>query len=128
VAPASDGVPRCGNCHELLTWLVDADDESFEAELQSSLPVLIDLWAPWCGPCKWVSPAIEEAATTHRGELKVVKVNIDEAPRTAARFEVRGIPTLVVMRDGQEVDRIAGAPSRADLMAWIERHLAQRVG
>jgi thioredoxin 2 len=128
VAPASDGVPRCGNCHELLTWLVDADDESFEAELQSSLPVLIDLWAPWCGPCKWVSPAIEEAATTHRGELKVVKVNVDEAPRTAARFEVRGIPTLVVMRDGQEVDRIAGAPSRAELMAWIERHLAQRVG
>jgi thioredoxin 2 len=128
VAPASDGVPRCGNCHELLTWLVDADDESFEAELQSSLPVLIDLWAPWCGPCKWVSPAIEEAATTHRGELKVVKVNVDEAPRTAARFEVRGIPTLVVLRDGQEVDRIAGAPSRADLMAWIERHLAQRVG
>jgi thioredoxin 2 len=128
VAPASDGVPRCGNCHELLTWLVDADDESFEAELQSSLPVLIDLWAPWCGPCKWVSPAIEEAATTHTGELKVVKVNVDEAPRTAARFEVRGIPTLVVLRDGQEVDRIAGAPSRADLMAWIERHLAQRVG
>jgi thioredoxin 2 len=128
VAPASDGVPRCGNCHELLTWLVDADDESFEAELQSSLPVLIDLWALWCGPCKWVSPAIEEAATTHRGELKVVKVNVDEAPRTAARFEVRGIPTLVVMRDGQEVDRIAGAPSRAELMAWIERHLAPRVG
>jgi thioredoxin 2 len=128
VAPASDGVPRCGNCHELLTWLVDADDESFEAELQSSLPVLIDLWAPWCGPCKWVSPAIEEAATTHRGELKVVKVNVDEAPRTAARFEVRGIPTLVVLRDGQEVDRIAGAPSRSDLMAWIERHLVQRVG
>jgi thioredoxin 2 len=128
VAPASEGVPRCGNCHELLPWLVDADDESFEAELQSSLPVLIDLWAPWCGPCKWVSPAIEEAATTHRGELKLVKVNVDEAPRTAARFEVRGIPTLVVMRDGQEVDRIAGAPSRADLMAWIERHLAQRVG
>jgi thioredoxin 2 len=128
VAPASEGVPRCGNCHELLPWLVDADDESFEAELRSSLPVLIDLWAPWCGPCKWVSPAIEEAATTHRGELKLVKVNVDEAPRTAARFEVRGIPTLVVMRDGQEVDRIAGAPSRADLMAWIERHLAQRVG
>jgi thioredoxin 2 len=128
VAPASEGVPRCGNCHELLPWLVDADDESFEAELQSSLPVLIDLWAPWCGPCKWVSPAIEEAATTHRGELKLVKVNVDEAPRTAARFEVRGIPTLVVMRDGQEVDRIAGAPSRAELMAWIERHLAQRVG
>jgi thioredoxin 2 len=75
-----------------------------------------------------VSPAIEKAATTHRGELKVVKVNVDEAPRTAARFEVRGIPTLVVMRDGQEVDRIAGAPSRAELMAWIERHLAQRVG
>jgi thioredoxin 2 len=128
VAPASEGVPRCGNCHELLPWLVDADDESFEAELQSSLPVLIDLWAPWCGPCKWVSPAIEEAATTQRGDLKVVKVNVDEAPRTAARFEVRGIPTLVVIRDGQEVDRIAGAPSKPDLMAWIERHLAQRVG
>jgi thioredoxin 2 len=128
VAPGAAGVPRCGNCHELLPWLVEAEDGSFEAELKTSLPVLIDLWAPWCGPCKWVSPAIEEIATTHRGQVKVIKVNVDGAPRVAARFEVSGIPTLVVMRDGEEVDRIAGAPSKPDLVSWLERHLAERVG
>jgi thioredoxin 2 len=128
VAAASEGVPRCGNCHELLPWLVDADDQSFGHELQTSLPVLVDLWAPWCGPCKWVTPAIEEVATTHKGQVKVIKVNVDEAPQVATRFEVRGIPTLVVMRDGQEVDRIAGAPSKPDLVAWLEHHLAERVG
>ena len=89
----------------------------------------MDLWAPWCGPCKWVTPAIEEVATTHKeGSLKVIRVNVDEAPQVATRFEVRGIPTLVVMRDGQEVDRIAGAPSKPDLVAWLEHHLAERVG
>jgi thioredoxin 2 len=128
VAAAAEGVPRCGNCHELLPWVADADDASFESELRTSLPVLVDLWAPWCGPCRWVSPAIEELAATHRGELKVIKVNVDEAPRVAARFDVRGIPLLVVMRDGKEVDRIAGAPSKPDLAAWLERHLAERVG
>ena len=128
LAASAEGVPRCGNCHQLLPWLGDGDDSSFESELRTSLPVLVDLWAPWCGPCKWVSPAIEELATTHRGELKVIKVNVDEAPQVAARFEVRGIPTLVVMRDGHEVDRIAGAPSKPDLAAWLERHLAERVG
>jgi thioredoxin-like negative regulator of GroEL len=60
--------------------------------------------------------------------VKVIEVNVDDAPRVAARFEVRGIPTLVVMRDGQEVDRVAGAPSKPDLVAWLERHLAERVG
>jgi thioredoxin 2 len=128
VAAASEGVPRCGHCHELLPWLVDADDQSFEHELRTSLPVLVDLWAPWCGPCKWVTPAIEEVATTHKGQLKVIKVNVDQAPQVATRFEVSGIPTLVVMRDGQEVDRIAGAPSKPDLVAWLEHHLAERVG
>jgi thioredoxin 2 len=128
LAASAEGVPRCGNCHQLLPWLVDGDDSSFESELRTSLPVLVDLWAPWCGPCKWVSPAIEELATAHRGELKVIKVNVDEAPQVAARFEVRGIPTLVVMRDGHELDRIAGAPSKPDLAAWVERHLAERVG
>ena len=128
MAAASDGVPRCGNCHELLPWLVRADSASFEAEIKASVPVLIDFWAPWCGPCKWVEPVIEEATRDNAGRLKVVKVNVDEAPQVATRFEVRGIPTLVVMRDGQEVDPYAGAPSKPDLVAWLEHHLAERVG
>jgi thioredoxin 2 len=107
----------------LLPWLVDADPARFDDELRASVPVLVDLWAPWCGPCRWISPLVEEAATANRGKLKVVKVNADDAPGLLDRFGVRGIPTLIVFKDGAEVDRMAGAAPKADLEAWLARHV-----
>jgi thioredoxin 2 len=122
--PAEDGVPRCGVCHHLLPWLVDATAEDFEAELKAPVPVLVDFWAPWCGPCKWVSPAVAEQARARTGKLKVVKLDIDTAPDIASRNSVQGIPTLMLTRDGEEVDRLVGAAPKPQLESWLEGHLA----
>lgn len=103
--------------------MVDADDESFEEEVAASVPVLVDLWAPWCGPCKWIAPMVERAAADHAGELKVVRVDIDRAPATARRFDVSGIPTLLMIRDRTEVGRLTGAPAKPALEQWIADQL-----
>jgi thioredoxin 2 len=123
VAPRADGVPRCASCHRHLPWAVDADAESFEDEIAASVPVLVDLWAPWCAPCKWIAPVVEAAAADHAGELKVVRVDIDRAPAIPQRFDVTGIPTLVVLRDGNEVGRLSGAPEKPALEQWIADQL-----
>ena len=128
VGPRSGGVPRCAVCHNLLPWLVDAGEEGFDAELAASVPVLIELWAPWCGPCKWIGPAVEELARSEAGRLKVVRVNIDEAPAIADRYDVRGIPALILTRDGIEIDRLAGAVPKPQLQAWLERHIGAAAG
>ena len=120
------GVPRCGVCHTALPWLVEADARSFDGEIVSSLPVLVDLWAPWCGPCKMVSPVVEKAGREHAGRLKVVKLNVDEAPQVAGRYEVRGIPLLLLLKDGAEVDRLLGAVPPARLEAWLAPNLPAR--
>jgi thioredoxin 2 len=120
--PSSEGVPRCSVCHATLPWLVDADGATFDTELAASVPVVIDFWAPWCGPCRIVTPALESLARTHAGRLKVVKLNVDDEPEIAARYQVQGIPLLVLVRDGKELDRLVGAVPQRDIEAWLRRY------
>ncbi|MDP9071568.1 MAG: thioredoxin [Actinomycetota bacterium] len=125
VPPAASGTPRCGQCRAPLPWLTDADEANFEAVAEDSrLPVLVDLWAPWCGPCRTVGPAVEQLAAELAGRLKVVKVNVDEAPGISSRYGVQGIPTLLILRDGKVASRQVGALPAADLRAWVEQSLA----
>jgi thioredoxin 2 len=123
VRATSSGVPRCSVCQTLLPWIVEAGPDSFDEEITASVPVLVDFWAPWCGPCRMVSPLVERLGAEHAGRLKVVKLNVDDAPAISARFGVQGIPLLVVIRDGSEVDRLVGAAPLARLQAWLDPHL-----
>ena len=121
VPAAAEGAPRCGNCHQPLPWIVDAGDDNFtEVAEAASVPVVVDMWAPWCGPCRMVSPALAQVATELAGRIKLVKVNVDEAPRLQQRFTVQAIPTLMVLREGQVVARQAGAAPAPALRAWVE--------
>jgi thioredoxin 2 len=125
VPASAAGTPRCGQCHQPLPWIVDAGDEDFaEIAERSTVPALIDLWAPWCGPCRMVSPALEQLATEMAGRLKLVKVNVDESPKLQQRFGVQAIPTLMVLRDGQVTARQTGAAPAATLRAWLDGALA----
>jgi thioredoxin 2 len=119
-----EGVPRCGVCHHALPWVVDAREDDFDEELAASVPVLVDFWAEWCGPCRMVSPAVEGLARDFAGRIKVVKLDVDAAPRIAARYQVQGIPLLVLHRDGKEVDRRVGAVPGPVLRQWLEPQLA----
>ncbi len=112
VRPTGNGHPACAACHAPLPWLVDADTASFDAEVSASVPVLVDFWAAWCGPCRMVAPVLEQLAREHAGALKVVKVDVDANPELARRYGAMSIPLLVVFRGGQEADRIVGAQPR----------------
>jgi thioredoxin 2 len=126
VPATARGVPRCANCHTTLPWLTAAGDGDFEEVAgNSTLPVLVDLWAPWCGPCRIVEPGVERAAGSLAGRLKVVKVNVDQAPRTAERLGVQGIPTLLLLRDGREVARQVGAIPPPALLRWAEEAITK---
>jgi thioredoxin 2 len=120
VGPIDSGVPRCPKCKSELAWVVDADEDTFAAETNASVPVVVDFWAAWCGPCRMISPVLEQLAQKHAGHLKVVKVDVDANPGLATRFGARSIPLLVVIRDGHEVDRIVGALPRAALEQRLE--------
>jgi thioredoxin 2 len=124
VREAAPGLPRCPGCSSYLPWLVDAAEASFEAEAHAPVPVLVDLWAPWCGPCRAVAPVLERLAARHAGKIKVVKVNTDESPRLAARFDASSIPLLVVLRDGEVQERIVGAQPLPALEARLAPYLA----
>ena len=126
VPPTASGSPRCGRCHQPLPWIVDADDGTFERiTTNTHLPVLVDLWAPWCGPCRVVGPFLEQLAGELAGRLKLVRVNVDKAPRVQSRFAVRGVPTFVLLREGREVGRRMGAAPLGELRSWLESSLGQ---
>jgi thioredoxin 1 len=102
----------------------EVSDISFDQEvLKSTVPVLIDFWAPWCGPCRSIAPIVEELATHYNGRLKVVKMNVDDNPQTPTRYGVRGIPNLIVFKGGQVAEQIIGAAPRAQLVKAIDRAL-----
>ncbi|MGM0386595.1 MAG: thioredoxin [Actinomycetota bacterium] len=104
--------------------MVPANEENFGSAVNARVPVLVDLWAPWCGPCRTIGPLLEQAARENAGRLKVVKVNVDNAPGISRRFNVQGIPTMLMMRGGREVSRQVGALPKAKLQAWIGSHLS----
>jgi thioredoxin 2 len=124
IRPSARGSPHCGTCGKPLPWVVEAADETFDLEANTTATVLVDLWAPWCGPCRFVSPILEELARDWSGRLKVIKVNVDENPRLQQRFGAMSIPTMIVMKGGREIDRIVGAAPKSALEGRIRPHVA----
>ena len=121
--------PKCGRCKQPLPSATAAPlivtDATFAAEVEGSpLPVLVDAWAAWCGPCRMIAPAIDELAAELAGQVRVTKLNVDENPATAGRFDIRSIPTLLVIAGGREVDRIVGAQPKHAIRARLERFVA----
>jgi thioredoxin 2 len=126
VPVAAKGHPRCAKCPTDLPWLVAAGDPDFAAAVDTDVLVVVDLWAPWCGPCRMVAPALEELARRYAGRLKVVKVDVDRAPGVARRFDARSIPLLMFLRGGQVVDSVVGAQPLHALQAKVDSLLQAR--
>lgn len=121
------GTPVCGSCGKPVPWIVDAGDQDFAEVVQNSrVPVLVDLWAPWCGPCRQVSPVLEQLAAEKAGEIKLVKIDADQAPELSRRFGIRSIPTLMVFRDGQAIATQVGAAPASVLRPWLDDALENR--
>jgi len=109
----------------MATEPVEVTDATFEKEvLQASTPVLVDFWAAWCGPCRMIAPVVKEIANEQAGVLKVAKLDVDQNPATATRFGVQSIPTLILFKDGQPVERIVGYMPKERLMERVRPHLA----
>ncbi|GFE21171.1 thiol reductase thioredoxin [Streptomyces nigrescens] len=127
VPAAGDGRPKCGNCGTPLPWIVDAGDDDFAEIADKAAPiVLVDLWATWCGPCRMVSPALEQVARELAGKIKLVKVDVDQAPRLSQRFQVQAVPTLLLLDQGEAIARQAGAAPANVLRQWVEETIAGR--
>ena len=124
VPAATKGRPQCASCKQPLPWIAEANDADLSAVLDTKQLVLLDLWAPWCGPCRMVAPILERLAERYAGRLKVVKVNVDHNPGAARTYDASSIPTLVMIKDGTVVQRVIGAQPEPALVAQIEPLLA----
>jgi len=119
--------PVCGRCQQelLVPAPIALGEETFDSYVSATqLPVVVDFWADWCGPCRMMAPHLEQAAR-ERPLLRFVKVDTDESPRLAGRFGIRGIPTLAVFLEGREIARRSGAVSSAQLLSWVDHSIAQ---
>jgi thioredoxin 2 len=119
VRALAEGIPRCSVCHTTLPWIVETDAGGFDEEITASVPVLVDFWAPWCGPCRMVSPVVEQMGREFAGRLKVVKLNIDEAPGVAAKYGIMSIPTLALFVDGDIKAQVVGARPKGDIIMGL---------
>jgi thioredoxin 2 len=120
--------PICGRCKQPLligSAPVKVTDATFATEVERSpVPVLLDLWAPWCGPCRMIAPVLEELAVEMAGRVRIAKLNVDENPVISSRFKVRSIPTLLIFQSGKEVDRMMGALPKTEIRQHLERAIA----
>jgi thioredoxin 2 len=121
--PAQDQVPICGKCKNPLPWVIAGTDISFRRELETSTPVLVDFWAEWCAPCRMTAPVLEELARDKAGQIKVVKINVDQNPATSGQFNIQSIPTMILFKDGRPVETLVGAMSKDALLERINPHL-----
>jgi thioredoxin 1 len=122
------GLPRIFELKELSLMasenIAQVSDSSFDGDiLKSSVPVLVDFWAPWCGPCRSVAPMLDDLATQYAGKLKVAKVNVDESTEVAMRYQITSIPTFLLFKNGQVADRALGALPRSEFVKLIDRNL-----
>ena len=119
--------PVCGRCKRPLlgaAGTVEVTDATFATEVERSpVPVLVDMWAPWCGPCRMLAPTIDQVANEMAGRVKVAKLNVDENPQTAGRFNISGIPAMLIFKDGREVDRIVGLAPKPQIAQRLQRFL-----
>jgi len=124
---AEGRAPVCGKCKAplLVGKPQPVTDATFAQDVEGSpVPVLVDAWAPWCGPCHMIAPIIDQLAAELAGRVRVVKLNVDDNPRTAARFDLRSIPTLLVLKGGREIDRLVGVQPKQEIARRLERAIA----